>query len=185
MTAGHAPEEEHDWVSGHAHEPNPLPPQGDGGFFVQTPGGARIALTLAALMSMPYTEVSGCLIVSTGHGASGPFTFGGVRLDDVLAHVAGLAAGQARGQSVWRYVNVISADGFGTRLFPAHLTGGHPILLAYHRDGEPLTREQGLVRLIVPDDTKDALRQVKWIANVVIVSEGTPARAESGSNADS
>lgn len=185
MAAGHAPEEEHDWVSGHAHEPNPLPPQGDGGFFVQTAGGAGIALTVVALLVMPYTEVGGCLIVSTGHGASGPFTFGGVRLDDVLAHVTRLAAGQVQGQLVWRYVNVISADGFGTRLFPAHLTGGHPILLAYRRDGEPLTREQGLVRLIVPDDTKDALRQVKWIAKIVIVSDDMPERVENVSDADS
>jgi hypothetical protein len=31
-----------------------------------------------------------------------------------------------------------------------------------------MTREQGLVRLIVPSEENDALRQVKWVARIDI-----------------
>jgi hypothetical protein len=36
------------------------------------------------------------------------------------------------------------------------------------RDGQKLTRRQGLVRLIVPREKDDALRQVKWVGRIVI-----------------
>jgi hypothetical protein len=63
-------------------------------------------------------------------------------------------------------VDVLSADGFGNRVVIEELeseSGGRPILLATKRDGKPITRAEGLVRLIVPSETDDALRQVKWI----------------------
>ena len=171
MAARHPPEEAA-WVHGHAHDPNLLPPEGDGHFVVRIPSGLEIPFTTAALAQLPYSEIDGCLIVSTGHGTSGPFTFGGVLLTDLLSHVLGQAVGQAAGQAegltALRQVDVISADGFGTRLFPAHLAGGEPILLAYRRDGQLLTRAQGLVRLVVPTERDDALRQVKWVARVEI-----------------
>lgn len=184
MSAGHTAEEA-SWVDSHPHDPNPLPPEGDGNICVRNSNGFEMNLTPAALMLMPYTEVAGCLIVSTGHGASGPFTFGGLRLADLIAHVLGQAEGQARGRSTWRYIDVISADGFGTRLFPSHSASGEPILLAYRRDGEPLTRVQGLVRLIVPSETEDALRQVKWVAQIYIVSDEELEAMENGSDANS
>jgi DMSO/TMAO reductase YedYZ molybdopterin-dependent catalytic subunit len=169
MAAGHGLEEAA-WVYGHAHEPNPLPPAGGGDFVVRTPDGEQVIFTVAALAQLPYTEVEGCLIVSTGHGTSGPFTFGGVRLDMLLAYVLGrVMSGQAAGPANWRQVDVISADGFGTRLTPADLASGRPTLLAYRRDGQPLTRAQGLVRLVAPDEHDDALRQVKWVARVELV----------------
>ena len=164
MAAGHSPEDAAS-VHGHAHEPNPLPPAGDGGFVVRLRGGEEQAWPVAALARLPQCEVAGCLIVSTGHGTSGPFTFGGVRLVDLLAHVL------REGQAGWQRVDVVSADGFGTRLLPEHLaeeTAG-PILLALRRDGLPLTRAEGLVRLIVPGERDDALRQVKWVARVEIL----------------
>ena len=160
MAAAPPPEEDASWLHGHAHEPNPLPPPGDGAFVVRLPGGEEQVVSPAALAALPQCEVPGCLIVSTGHGASGPFTFGGVRLADLLAQAAG----------DWRSVDVVSADGFGTRLLPAHLAdeGAGPILLALRCDGAPLTRAGGLVRLIVPSEREDALRQVKWVARVEI-----------------
>jgi hypothetical protein len=38
-------------------------------------------------------------------------------------------------------------------------------------NGQPLTRAQGLIRLIVPAETDDALRQVKWVTQIVIYAE--------------
>ena len=41
-----------------------------------------------------------------------------------------------------------------------------PILLAHIVNGAAMTRAQGLVRLIVPSEIDDALRQVKWVVRV-------------------
>ena len=185
------------WLHGHAHEPNLQPPAGDGDFVVSAPSGRQV-VSLADLQALPYIAVADCLIVSTGHGTSGPFAFGGVRLSDLIDSVLGARRssetgentvadrgeyrGEYRGESreedrgvppqqpAWQYADLVSADGFGTRLAPADLaaTAGRPVLLAYTLNGIPLTRAQGLVRLIVPSETDDALRQVKWLAMITI-----------------
>lgn len=152
------------WVHGHSHEPNPHPPAGDASIRVIA-AGKELLLTPAALGALPHVEVEGCFIVSTGHGASGPFTFGGVALRELLASV--LPAGYA-----WRYVDVVSGDGFGARLEPEEILAppdGRPVLLADSQNGAPLTREAGLVRLIAPGEVDDALKQVKWIARIEVV----------------
>ena len=41
-----------------------------------------------------------------------------------------------------------------------------PILLAYAINKQQMTRQQGLVRLIVPSAKDDALRQVKWVGRI-------------------
>jgi len=155
--------EEPTWLHGHAHEPNPQPPSPDTTLLVQKPDRAEVKVEVADLQKLPVTQVDDCWIVSTGHGTSGPFTFTGARLLDLLAHVIGDA-------NTWHYVNVISADGFGTRIQANELRTAtlRPILLAYAINGAALTRSQGLVRLIVPSETDDALRQVKWVERIEI-----------------
>ncbi|HAJ35175.1 MAG TPA: hypothetical protein DCL15_05735 [Chloroflexi bacterium] len=152
------------WLHGHSHEPNPHPPPGDATMRLIAAGQER-QLTPDFLATLPRVEVGDCFIVSTGHGASGPFTFGGVALQAVLATF--LPAG-----FVWRHVDVVSSDGFGARLTPEELSAaadGRPVILALTRDGAPLTRDAGLVRLIVPGEKDDALKQVKWVARIEIV----------------
>ena len=153
------------------HEPHLALPAGAGAFRVRLPDGTERQITVATSQQMPATTVDECYIVSTGHGASGPFRFTGVTLRDFLhrtlpQHLA------------WRHVDVVSADGFGTRLLPGDLAdppGGRAPLLAYTIDGAPLTREQGLVRLIVPAEVDDALRQVKWVNEIRVAAEDAPA----------
>jgi hypothetical protein len=43
-----------------------------------------------------------------------------------------------------------------------------PIILVYESDGVRLTRQQGLVRLIVPSERDNALRQIKWVAYIAV-----------------
>lgn len=167
MSAGHGVEDPV-WVHGHPHEPNPVPPSGDSAITLTLPDGSQRSLTAAELQALPYREVEGCFIVSTGHGTSGPFRFGGVALTELLTE---LLAAVLDVPGSWHLLDVISADGFGTRLTPADLQQAslaRPILLAYVRDGQPLTRAAGLVRLIVPTETDDALRQVKWVAQLLL-----------------
>jgi DMSO/TMAO reductase YedYZ molybdopterin-dependent catalytic subunit len=161
MAMGETP----DWVHGHPHEPNPAPPGDDTHITVVTPGGFERIFTVEDLHALPYIEVHNCVIVSTGHGTTGPFVFGGARLADVLAWA--LLPG-----ATWSWVDVIGADGFGARLTPADLDSSHterPIILANAVDGVPLDRARGLIRLIVPAETDDALRQVKWVSRIDIV----------------
>ncbi|GAB4150270.1 MAG: hypothetical protein Fur0021_12560 [Candidatus Promineifilaceae bacterium] len=146
----------------HSHDPNPNPPGADAAFWLILPDGDQVRITPTQLQNLPRSTVSNCFIVSTGHGASGPFTFGGVALLDLLQRYLPPAR-------PWSQVEVVSGDGFGTRIWAAELTTPdilRPILLSDTLDGAPLSREQGLVRLIVPAETDDALRQVKWVRTV-------------------
>ena len=154
----------HDPLRPHAHDPNPEPPSADSTFVFVYPDGREETITVPELEKLPLTGVSNCYIVSTGHGTSGPFTFAGVALLD-------LVRSRVSDREVWSQVEVISADGFGNRILKAELLkpdSAGPIVLSYLRDGEKMSRRQGLVRMIVPSEKDDALRQVKWVGRVVV-----------------
>ncbi len=153
----------HDPLRPHSHDPNPEPPSSDAAFTVRWPNGESV-YTPADLQQFPALTLSNCFIVSTGHGTSGPFSFSGVPLLTLIEHVLGP-------QPVWTEVSVVSGDGFGVRLYRQEVVSlppTRPALLAYSLDGRTLTRSEGLVRLIEPNETDDALRQVKWIARIDI-----------------
>jgi len=150
----------------HRHDPNLQTPAGDGSLRLLPSGGNPLTIAVADLRRLPLREIPRFTIVSTGHGTSGPFSFGGAALQDVVsAWAAPLPAHFS--------VEVVSADGFGNRIEDGelrHPPEAGPILLAFLRDGAPLTRDEGLVRLIVPSETKDALRQVKWVSEIRVVA---------------
>lgn len=163
MTSAH---ETADPLRPHSHEPNPVPPGDDATIKFLGVDGRTHPLTVADLRRLPETSVPNCYIVSTGHGTSGPFTFTGAAL---------LAVINANSLDTWTEVEVVSADGFGNRVYAAELfkpDPAGPILLAYALDGQLLSRAQGLVRLIVPSERDDALRQVKWVREVRVVGDG-------------
>ncbi len=144
----------------HSHEPNPAPPSPDPTFELVQGDEQIEQISIQQLQQLSTTTLADCYIVSTGHGTSGPFTFSGVTLIDFL---------RAFVTEPYTQVEVISADGFGNRVMAEEMLnpeGGIQILLAYMIDGQPLTRNQGLVRMIVPSESDDALRQVKWIGKI-------------------
>lgn len=145
----------------YAHAPNPAPPSANPSF--ELSAGARpVRITVAALRRLPVHTLPGCIIHSTGHAPSGPFDFSGAALGELIYW---LAPGD------WAAAEVTSDDGFGTRILREEWqdVGDRPILLAYEIDGRPLTREEGLVRLIVPSETDEALRQVKWVGRLALI----------------
>lgn len=151
---------QHDDVLLHSHEPNPIPPGPDTSLQVLSPQGTCFPYTVPQLRQLPAMVIDHCYIVSTGHGTSGPFCFQGPRLVTV-AHACGITA--------FRCVTVVSGDGFGTRLQAEEArnsAAGQAVILALVQDGRLLTREAGLVRLIVPAERDDALKQVKWVARI-------------------
>ena len=156
---------EHDPLQPHAHDPNPEPPSPDPSFIFIGPEGQREQVTISQLEQLPQTNVANCYIVSTGHGASGPFTFSGVSLLEFIESRLGR-------QVPWSRVEVISADGFGNRVRREELLRpdpAGPILLSTRLDGQPMSRAQGAVRLIVPSEKDDALRQVKWVGTIRVL----------------
>ncbi len=156
-------EHEVDPLNPHVHEPNPSPPIADTSFELWLVDGRHHTITPDMLKSLPVTSIVDCYIVSTGHGTSGPFTFTGTRLLDLIQTYENLA---------WTRAEIISGDGFGTRVLAEelHSQTDSPILLAYSINGQAMTRQQGLMRLIVPGEKDDALRQVKWIGQIRIRS---------------
>ncbi|MCL4871257.1 MAG: molybdopterin-dependent oxidoreductase [Anaerolineae bacterium] len=161
---------DHDPLRPHRHDPNPAPPSPDPAFALFNPDRQSEIITPDDLALLPQTESKPLFIVTTSHGTSGPFRFGGVALFDLL---------QQRMALPERFqVEAVSGDGFGTRIEGDELLYPHangPILLSTHINGVPLIREQGLVRLIVPSETDDALRQVKWVTTIRVVIPPTPA----------
>lgn len=155
---------EHDPLQPHSHDPNPAPPSPDPTIELKL-GDSVDAITVTYLRSLPQTRLSNCYIVSTGHGTSGPFTFTGPTLAVFMQEKFG-----DRLDSI-ASIEVVSGDGFGTRVQMAELLDpSETMLLACEMNGQPMTREQGLVRLIVPSETDDALRQVKWIGEIRVVA---------------
>ena len=141
---------------------NPVPPSESPNFTLTLPDGSSQTVTPDDLARLPQTTITDCFIVSTGHGTSGPFTFTGVTLAHFVRHYWA---------NEWKQVEVISGDGFGTRLSSGEVNTAtvRPMLLAHTIDGQPFTRAAGLVRLIAPSETDDALKQVKWIGEVRIL----------------
>lgn len=153
----------HDPLRPHTHDPNPDPPSDDPTFALSWPEGSTYNINLAELQLLPKTVIKDCYIVSTGHGTSGPFAFGGALLVDLLREY------QPEGVT-YAQIEVISGDGFGNRIMASELEREPgQFLLAYERDGLPLSRADGLVRLIVPSEVDDALRQVKWVGRINVL----------------
>jgi DMSO/TMAO reductase YedYZ molybdopterin-dependent catalytic subunit len=147
--------EMNDPLQPHIHDPNPEPPSDDP-TIVLVVDDDLLPIALSQLQQLPETTISDCYIVSTGHGTSGPFAFRGVTLHD-FAQL--FVAGE------WAQMEIVSGDGFGCRVW-AH--EAQEAMLAWGINGRALSRLEGLVRLIVPSEREDALRQVKWVALIKV-----------------
>jgi DMSO/TMAO reductase YedYZ molybdopterin-dependent catalytic subunit len=92
-------------------------------------------------------------------------TFAGVALIELL-RLAGVPVGEKlRGSNMALYVLVEAADGYRVvfalpDLDPAFTE--RVVLLADHRDGQPLATTEGPLRLVVPDEK----RQARWVRQV-------------------
>ena len=157
----HSPE--HSPGHGQAHHPNPPPADPDPTvWLVDQVTGRSHAFSPAELAALPATVLNACFIQSTGHPSSGPFRFSGVRLLDLIRHAGS-------DTSMLQRVEVVSVDGFGVRLSRAELESDPRILLALTIEDRPLARDAGLVRLIVPSETTEALKQVKWVRTIELI----------------
>ena len=150
----------------HSHDNNVQPPDADPTIRLTLLTGESISLTLDQLKTKYPQSAIPSYQYSTDHGMHGPYRLVGVALGDLVwAHIDSVAE--------WTEVEVISADQFGNRVFAEELAPGlkeDPILLCYESNGTLLSRQHGLVRLVVPSETDNALRQIKWVREIRIVN---------------
>jgi DMSO/TMAO reductase YedYZ molybdopterin-dependent catalytic subunit len=92
-------------------------------------------------------------------------TFAGVALVEIL-RLAGVPLGdKLRGSNMALYLLIEAADGYRVvfalpELDPAFTE--RVVLLADHRDGQPLATTEGPLRLVIPDEK----RQARWVRQV-------------------
>ena len=96
------------WLNPHSHKPNQAPPAANPILVLTRPDDSLATITVAELSALPQQSVDNCYIISTGHGITGPFRFEGVALVDLFA---------AYDVAAWGFADVVSADGFGTRIY--------------------------------------------------------------------
>jgi hypothetical protein len=129
---------------------------------VETDNAKPFELKAADLAKLPRREVKG----KTHDGAEAMFA--GVELREVLK-LAGVKFGkEAKGAHLNSFLVVEAADDyrvvFAMSELEADLTD-KVILLADTRDGKPLSKAEGNVRLVVPDEKK----QARWVRQVVVL----------------
>ncbi|MGB1253041.1 MAG: molybdopterin-dependent oxidoreductase [Candidatus Promineifilaceae bacterium] len=139
----------------HSHDNNLTPPDADESITLIDPDNNTTRFTLQALAALPQSQL--IYSFATDHGTHGPYQLSGVALRMLVDGVD------------FQEVEVISTDGFGNRIFVQELAEGQPILLCTHSDGRPLDRKNGLIRLVVPSETDNALRQIKWVTTIRLV----------------
>jgi DMSO/TMAO reductase YedYZ molybdopterin-dependent catalytic subunit len=119
-----------------------------------------LKLTAADLAKLPRRSVS-----AKGH-AEKESTFEGVELAEVLK-LAGVKLGeQLRGKELALYLIVGAVDNYRAVFALPELDHGYTdrvIVLADRRDGKPLSEKEGPLRIVVPDEKREA----RWVRQVI------------------
>lgn len=158
----------------HSHDNNESPPDNNLDILLTRPDGSTVSIAAAALAHYPQSLIPH-YEYTTDHGKHGPYQLRGVALYDLI---------QQEVPAEWHEVEVLSADGFGNRVFREELErpmAVGPILLCTHTNGRPLGRAEGAIRLVVPSETDNALRQIKWVREIRVKSSGANRQVQTDS----
>lgn len=119
-----------------------------------------LKLTAADLAKLPHRSLRAK--AHDGKEAS----FDGIELNDVLK-LAGVKFGeQLRGKDLALFLVVSAADGYhAVFALPEidHAFSDRIVILADRRDGKPLAEKEGPLRIVVPDEKREA----RWVRQVV------------------
>ncbi len=143
--------------------------------FAQAPASATLTvtgdvpmplkLTMADLAAMPRQTAK----VPNPNG--GEYTYEGVSLIEVMKRAGAPNGGSLRGNALASYILAKASDGYQVVFTLGEIDasfGNTPILVADHRDGAPLTGNQGALRLVVPNDHEGA-RSVRMLETLELV----------------
>jgi hypothetical protein len=125
---------------------------------VQTDAGKQ-TLSRADLEALPHVKVT-----ASEHG-SAPVSFEGVTLKSVLEK-AGVTFGESmKGKHLTNCLLVEAADGYRAVIALPELDPGFTdkqTVLAFLREGKPLSDKEGPYRIIIPDEK----RMARWVRQV-------------------
>ena len=125
---------------------------------VQTGTGNQI-LTRADLEALPHVKVT-----ASEHSAPS-VTFEGVTLNSVLEKAGVSFEESMKGKRLASCLLVEAADGYRTVIALPELDPAFPdkqVVLAFLRDGKPLTEKEGPYRIVIPDEK----RMARWVRQV-------------------
>ena len=125
---------------------------------LEVSGNVRAPLMLGAadLAALPHTKVS----VRDEHGTSAVYE--GVPALEILRRAGAPLGKELRGTNMTMCVVAGGSDGYQAAFALAEFDPGFTdqvILVADHRDGQPLNSREGPLRLIVPSDKRPA----RWV----------------------
>lgn len=149
MTINHPPT--------HSHNNNTRPPSDNNTDIILSTSLTQRLLTIDNLYRYPQTIINYSYV--TDHGIHGPYQLEGVALYDLIT---------SNERQATSHIDVISADGYQNQITIDEVTAtmDNPIMLCLTTDGQPLSIAHGLIRLVVPSEKSDALRQIKWVRQI-------------------
>jgi hypothetical protein len=124
-----------------------------------------LKLTLADLAAMPRQTAK----IPSANGPDNVYE--GVALFEILKRAGAPNGGSLRGASLASYVLAKASDGYQVAFTLGEIDpsfGNQTILVADHRDGAPLSGNQGSLRLLVPNDHEGA-RSVRMLETLEFV----------------
>src|SRR5215471_16988479 len=125
---------------------------------VETDTGKQ-TLSRADVDALPHVKVT------ASEHSSPPATFEGVSLKSVLEK-AGVSFGESmKGKQLARCLLVEAADGYRTVIALPELDPAFTdkqVVLAFLRDGKPLSDKEGPFRIVIPDEK----RMARWVRQV-------------------
>lgn len=137
------------------------------GGLVQTPR----TFTVADLRTLPATTVR--VTLRTDKGSQGVASYTGPLLYTVIQQAAPIANTSFTNDFLRQFVTVGATDGYQVTVSLAEIApqfGNQKVILAFERNGRPLSQSEGAVRLIVPGDYLAG----RWVTNVNSIVVGTP-----------
>jgi len=135
----------------------------------------KVAVSIGGDVPHPYTATADTLaalprrtVRAADHGQP-EASYEGVALTDLLARAGAPLGPSLRGAAMATYVLVSAADGyrvvFALAELDSHFTD-RVIILADHKNGQPLNSREGPVRIVVPAEKRPA----RWARAVVAIS---------------
>jgi hypothetical protein len=133
---------------------------------IQVEGSAPFVLHSADLASVKRVQTT---VKDT---AGKEETFSGFNLIDLLAKAGAPTGKQLRGANMSKYVLVKAKDGYGVLFSLAELDPVYSnklIMVADQHNGQPLGKDKGPYRIVIPDESRHA----RWIWGVQAIVVGT------------
>jgi DMSO/TMAO reductase YedYZ molybdopterin-dependent catalytic subunit len=139
--------------------------------FAQAEALLRVAGEIESALSLgpeEFTKLPRKTVRATDHGGT-EAEFEGVPLFEILTRAGAPLGERLRGEAMATYVVVEAADGYRAVFALAELDPAFTdrlVLLADRRDGQPMTKPQGPLRIVVPGEK----RHGRWVRMVETIS---------------